>query len=47
MGYVDGDDGIAVQCNHHAETSGGDQIDGGDAETRSQNAIKGRRRTPR
>ncbi len=44
MGYIDGDDGVAVQRDHHAETSGGDQVDGGHAEARCQNAIEGRGR---
>ena len=47
MGHIDGDDGVAVQRDHHAETSGGDQVDGGHAEARRQNAVEGRRCTRR
>ena len=45
MRCVDGDNSIPVQRDHHAETSGGDQVDCGNAETRRQNAIEWGRRT--
>src|SRR5258706_13595943 len=43
MGYVDRDDRVAMQGDHHAETSGGNQIYRGHAEARRQDAVEGRR----
>src|SRR5580700_176423 len=44
VGHVDRNDGVAVQGNHHAETSGGDQVDGGHAKAGRQDAVEGRGR---
>ena len=45
MGHIDGDNRIAMQSDHHAEASGGNQIDGGYAEAGSQDAVERRWRT--
>src|ERR1700722_665690 len=42
VGDVDGDYGIAAQGDHHAEASGGDQVDGGYAEAGGEDAVEGR-----
>src|SRR5258706_5902171 len=42
MGYVDRDDRVAMQSDHHAETTGGDQIDRAHAEARRQDAVEWR-----
>src|SRR5258708_2728875 len=44
MGYVDGNDRLALQGDHLAETSGGDQIHSRYAEARGQDAVEGRGR---
>src|SRR5258708_35967397 len=44
VGYVDGNDGLATQGDHHAETSGGDQVDRSHTKARGQYPVEGRRR---
>jgi len=40
VGHIHRNDGIAMQCNHHAEPSRSDQIDRGYAEACGQDAVK-------
>jgi hypothetical protein len=44
VGDVDRHYGFAAQGDHHAEASGGDEVDGGDAEAGGQYAVEGRGR---